>query len=125
MENIQGNPEVRKELPWIFQCSGSSNVGQAANEACKLLYWEEKAKIGCIAAIGAHIEGFVAPNRSGRKVICIDGCSNNCALKTLEQAGIRPAVCLMVTEMGIKKNMDMRYGQEDVQIIRSELEKHL
>ena len=119
------NVEAQEQLPWIFQCSGSSNVGQAANDACKLLYWEGKAKIGCIAAIGAHIEGFITPNKSGRKVICVDGCPNRCAFKTLEQAGIKPEVCLVITELGIKKSMDMRYGQEEVQRVRSELEKHL
>lgn len=86
---------------------------------------EEKAKIGCISSIGAHIENFIAPNRSGRKVIYMDGCSNNCALKTLEQAGINPQVCLVITELGIKKSMDMKYGQEEVQKVKSELEKHV
>ena len=116
--------EVPRQLPWIFQCSGSSNVGQAANEACKLLYWDGKARIGCIAAIGAHIEAFVTPNKS-RKVVCIDGCPNMCGLKTLQQAGIKPEVCIVVTELGIKKSMDMKYGPEEVQKVRSELEKHL
>lgn len=116
--------DVPKQLPWIFQCSGSSNVGQAANDACKQLYWEGKVKIGCIAAIGAHIEALVTPNKS-RRVICIDGCPNKCALKTLEQAEIVPEVCIMVTELGIKKSMDMKYGPEEVQIIASELKKHL
>ena len=116
--------EAPKQLPWIFQCSGSSNVGQAANDACKLLYWDGKAKIGCISAIGAHIEAFVTPNKS-RKVICIDGCPNKCGFKTLEQAGINPEVCIVVTELGIKKSMDMMYGQEEVQKVKSELEKHL
>jgi len=122
---MQENKETQKQLPWIFQCSGSSNVGQATNDACKLLYWEEKAKIGCVAAIGAHIENFVVPNRSGRKVICVDGCSNNCASKTLDEAGIKPEVCLVVTELGIKKSMDMKYGQEEVQKVKKELEKYL
>ncbi len=60
-----------------------------------------------------------------RKVICVDGCANKCALKTLENAGIKPEVCIMVTDLGIKKSMDMKYGQEEVQKVKSELEKHL
>ena len=122
---MQSNVEEQKQLPWIFQCSGSSNVGQAANDACKLLYWEGKAKIGCIAAMGAHIEAFITPNKSGRKVICIDGCPNKCAFKTLEQAEIKPEVVIVVTELGIKKSMDMKYGQSEVQRVKSELEKYL
>ena len=122
---MQSNVEVQKQLPWIFQCSGSSNVGQATNDACKLLYLEEKAKIGCIAAMGAHIEAFITPNKSGRKVICIDGCPNKCAFKTLEQAEIRPEVAIIVTELGIKKSMDMKYGPTEVLRVKSELEKYL
>jgi uncharacterized metal-binding protein len=124
MLNMEEAIETQKHLPWIFQCSGSSNVGQAANDACKLLYWDGKVKIGCIAAIGAHIESLVIPNRS-RRVICVDGCMNRCAFKTLEQAQINPEVCIIITELGIKKSMDMKFGPEEVQKVKSELEKHL
>jgi uncharacterized metal-binding protein len=87
---------------------------------------EGKARLGCTAAIGAHVESFIKPNQSSeRKVICIDGCGTRCASKTLEKAEINPAVCIVVTDLSIKKNMEMAYGDEDVKTVKKQIEKEL
>jgi uncharacterized metal-binding protein len=86
----------------VFACSGSSNVGQIANNIMVELTKNGYANTGCLAGIGAGLPGFIESANAGRTVI-IDGCSTACGKKTFADHGIEPHKHFVVTEFGIKK----------------------
>ena len=88
----------------IFPCSGGSNVGQIANEAAKdLTTLDDHGKMYCLADIGGHVSGLVESTTAAKKIVAIDGCPVACARKTLEHAGFKVDVHVVVTELGIQK----------------------
>ena len=88
---------------FIFPCSGGSNVGQIANESAKDMTTLGHGKMYCLAGIGGHVSGLVGSTKAAKKIIAIDGCPVACARKTLEHAGFKIDVHVVVTELGIQK----------------------
>ena len=87
----------------IFACSGASNVGQLANGVALDLAKNGQGSMSCIAAIGAHLDGFVVSVRDCDQLIVLDGCERNCALLTFQQVEVDPHVHLTFTEHGLEK----------------------
>jgi small redox-active disulfide protein 2 len=110
----------------IYPCSGGSNVGQISNEAAKVLVTSKVGKFACLAGVGSHGEGFISSAKKAGKIVVIDGCATRCAFKILQQAGIEPAIHLVVTDLGIKKDYEqLDPRQEDIDRIVRELESKL
>lgn len=109
----------------IFPCSGSYNVGQIANEAAKDLTTLGHGKMYCLAGIGGHVSGLVESTKTAKKIVAIDGCPVACARKTLEHAGFKVDVHVVVTELGIQKVlgfiMDVGEINKVVEKIKGEL----
>jgi len=109
----------------IFPCSGSYNVGQIANEAAKDLTTLGHGKMYCLAGIDGHVSGLVESTKTAKKVVAIDGCPVACARKTLEHAGFKVDVHVVVTELGIQKvlgfMMDVGEINKVVEKIKGEL----
>ena len=109
----------------IFPCSGSYNVGQIANEAAKDLTTLGHGKMYCLAGIGGHVSGLVESTKAAKKIVAIDGCPVECAKKTLEHAGFKIDVHVVVTELGIQKvlsfMMDVSEINKVVEKIKGEL----
>jgi uncharacterized metal-binding protein len=104
--NIIGNTccgEEAKTL--VYACSGSSNVGQTANNIMVELNKNGYASAGCLAGIGAGLSGFVESAKGGRSIV-IDGCLTACGKKIFEAHSIEPYKHFVVTELGIKKTYD-------------------
>jgi len=99
----------------LFPCAGGSNVGQIANDAAIILEKSGVGRLYCLAGIGAHVEGMVKHAGSAPFTVAIDGCPVGCARKTLEQAGLEPAIHVTVTELGIEKEHTYEYPEEHVQ----------
>jgi len=97
----------------IFSCSGGSNVGQMANQAAVELTRAGKGRLFCLAGIGAHKSGMIESARAGNLLVAIDGCPVECAAKTLEDANLKPEVCLVITELGIEKSHELRFNEEN------------
>jgi len=87
----------------IFACSGASNVGQLANGVAQQLAKNGEGSMSCIAAIGAHLDGFVVSARDCDQLIVLDGCERNCALLTFQQVEVKPHVHLTFTDQGFEK----------------------
>ena len=71
----------------IFTCSGSSNVGQVANQAAVDLQQEGVGKMLCLAGIGGHVSGMIASAQAGKRLVGIDGCS--CSLHEKDYGACR------------------------------------
>ena len=88
----------------FFACSGGSNVGQLSNDICRELTVEKQGQLFCLAGIGGHVNNIIEKSKKSGTVIAIDGCSVNCALRTLEAVSIPIKHHIILTELGIEKN---------------------
>jgi uncharacterized metal-binding protein len=88
---------------YVFPCSGASDVGGLADQAARQMTKDGTGKMYCLAGIGGRVEVILANVRGAAKVLAIDGCAQECARKTLEQAGFSGFQHLKLWEMGYKK----------------------
>lgn len=92
----------------IFSCFGGlSNTGITSALACLEAVKElglEKVAIGCLGALPLGVKPVLGKTRAAKKVITVDGCSFECARKTVEQAGFTPTRSIvLVRDIGMKK----------------------
>ncbi len=87
----------------IFPCSGASNTGEMTDRAARLLSREGAGKMFCLAGIGGRIESFINSTREADKVLVLDGCSQDCAKKTMEEAGIKKFLHVRITDLDLVK----------------------
>lgn len=92
-----------RKLPLVYSCSGCSNVAQLANSIAVHLDRTGQAEMSCIAGVGAGIKPFLRLARSGREILCIDGCPHRCAQTCLENSGVTPKWHVALTDSGLKK----------------------
>jgi uncharacterized metal-binding protein len=102
----------------IFACSGASNVGQIANDAAQSLSRSRLGTMSCIAAIGAHLDGFTVSARDCDQLVVIDGCDQQCAFKTFEHQGVTPHVYVELTAHGFEKKHGVVPEAEEVERAR-------
>lgn len=100
MENHNGMPPEARTL--IFACSGGSDVGELSDRVARQMAKCGRAKMFCLAGVGAHVNSMLASTQAASKIIAIDGCPVLCAKKTLEHAGFSP-VAFNLKEMGFEK----------------------
>ncbi|MDP8216729.1 MAG: putative zinc-binding protein [Candidatus Kaelpia imicola] len=74
----------------MFPCSGGADVGALSDAVARKLSKDGKAKMFCLAGIGAHVDGMIESAKSADKIISIDGCPAMCARRLLEHAGFVP-----------------------------------
>ena len=89
----------------VFTCSGAANVGQIANQAAVDLQQEGIAKMLCLAGIGSHNEDMIALGKHADRVVGIDGCPVACTKKALEHAGVFMTDHVIVSGLGVKKEL--------------------
>jgi uncharacterized metal-binding protein len=87
----------------IFACAGAAYSGQVANRAGVQLMEQGAGSLFCIAAVAAGIGPKLERARNAGLRIAIDGCEDECVRKTLENAGLRADVHVVLTGMGIEK----------------------
>ncbi len=98
----------------ILACSGGSNVGQLSNQAAVELTREGVGKMFCLAGIGGQLSGFVQSARDVPRMVAIDGCSLGCAKACLENAQVPMKAYVVLTDLGIEKNKDLKLKPEEV-----------
>lgn len=87
----------------VFPCSGAADVGEVADQAARKLTREGAGKMYCLAGVGGHVEDMIANVQTAGKILAIDGCPKDCALKTLAHAGFTNVTHLRLTDMGLQK----------------------
>ncbi len=92
----------------IFSCYGGlSNTGITSALACLDAVRElglEKVAIGCLGALPLGIKPVIGKTKAAKKIITVDGCPFECARKTVEQSGFKPAKSIvLVRDIGMKK----------------------
>ncbi|WP_285906974.1 putative zinc-binding protein [Pseudodesulfovibrio pelocollis] len=87
----------------IFSCSGAADVGEIADRTARLLTRQGQGKMSCLAGIGGRVSGTIKSTEAAGRILAIDGCPQNCARKTLEEAGFTQYDHLQLDEIGLKK----------------------
>ncbi len=59
--------------------------------------------MSCLAGVGAHIDVFLKSAKDCDRLVVLDGCDRNCALKVFEHVKLEPHVYLNLTAQGFSK----------------------
>ncbi len=109
----------------LLPCSGAADTGEIADRAARKFAEGNCAGMFCLAGIGANISGFIASARGADRLLVVDGCSLDCARKTLAEKGITENIIhLRVTDLGIVKGKSPATA-ERVDAVVAELGKKL
>lgn len=95
------------ELPLVFACSGGSDVGNLTDLGARELTRRRLGRMYCLAGIGGRVETILKTTRAATRVLAIDGCPENCARKTLEQAGFSNFLHLQLHDIGMVKGQSV------------------
>jgi len=87
----------------IFPCSGAADVGGLADRVARQMTLDQTGKMYCLAGISGRVGTITETTRAAAKVLAIDGCPQECARKTLEQAGIVGFQHLKLASLGLHK----------------------
>ncbi|MEI6971479.1 MAG: putative zinc-binding protein [bacterium] len=90
-------------LKLIFPCSGAADVGAISDQAARKLTKDGAGKMYCLAGIGGRVSGIMATTESAGTILAIDGCPQDCAKNTLENAGFKKYSHVRVTDLGMEK----------------------
>lgn len=96
------NAKESREKPLVYACSGSSNLAQLAND---LALWLHNQELGCmssIAGVGGHVLPHVQLACSGRNILALDGCSQQCVKQSLAQHGVIPTWHIRLDTLGLQ-----------------------
>jgi uncharacterized metal-binding protein len=87
----------------IVSCSGASNTGKFADETARMLMSEGNAKMLCLARFSIDKEFAKSTKEEITDLVVLDGCSIDCAKKTMNENGIEKFLHLHTTDFGIIK----------------------
>ena len=100
MENKISNFATDEKM--VISCSGAADVGYISDQVARKLLRNSKCKMGCMAFIATcgeeKIEEFKLKN-----LLIIDGCSEDCGKKVMQQRGIENYEYLRLTDLGYEK----------------------
>ena len=87
----------------IFACSGAADVGHLADLAARKLTAEGAGKMFCLAGVGGRVSGILETTKAAAATVAIDGCTLDCARKTLEEAGFDRFEHVRLSDLGLEK----------------------
>lgn len=87
----------------VFACSEGSDVGEIADRVARLLDEKATIRMFCLTGIGGRVSGILATTAAAAKILVIDGCPQDCAKRTLAQAGFVDILHLRLSDLGLKK----------------------
>lgn len=86
----------------IFACSGLSNTGKLTMQAASALAFR-RPDLYRAAAAHKGVDAVEDAISDDFRILALDGCTDCCATKKLEEVGMKADVYLMVTDLGIEK----------------------
>jgi len=95
----KASPAVRL----VFACSGAADVGHIADLAARKLTQEGVGRMYCLAGVGGRVPAILETTRTATAILAIDGCPQECAKKSLEQAGFKSFRHLQLQDLGLTK----------------------
>ena len=101
----------------IFSCSGAADVGEIADLTARKLNREGVGKMFCLAGIGGRVSGIIKSTEAAASILAIDGCSLDCAKKSLEEAGFQGFNHLCLADLGMEKGKTKITTENITQVI--------
>jgi len=86
----------------VYACSGAANTGYLADQVARRLSLQGKAKMTCLAGLGADLPAFARSAVFAEENLVIDGCPTACGRLTFERLGLT-CRSLVLTEFGVEK----------------------
>jgi uncharacterized metal-binding protein len=105
----------------LFVCFGClSNVGTltglAGLEVVRSV-GPQNAAIFCLGGLATEVPTVLDKTRAAERIITVDGCPMNCALKIVEGAGFTPdRIINLVQDCGLQKGPPLHYGDGELQV---------
>lgn len=87
----------------IFPCSGASDVGALTDAAARQMTRDGLGRMYCLAGVGGRVPHILETVRAAGRILVVDGCPEECARKTLEQAGFYQFHHLQLAALGLVK----------------------
>jgi uncharacterized metal-binding protein len=106
----------RRKNTLVFACSGLSNTGKLTMLAASALAFRRPDMYRAVAA-QKGIDDVEDAVSEGFRILALDGCTDRCATKKLDEAGMRADIHMMVTELGIEKTRPSDVKPEYIEII--------
>jgi uncharacterized metal-binding protein len=100
--NEAENASGRRKSTLIFACSGLSNTGKLTMQAASALAFR-RPEMYRAATAHKGVDDVEDAISEGFRIFALDGCSDRCATKKLDEAGMRADIYMVVTELGIEK----------------------
>ncbi len=95
----------------LFACSGGSKAGEVTDIIARKLQASGDVLMSCVCAVSGQITGHLEKLKKDRKVIVLDGCTNDCVSRTLENAGFRNFIHIRLNEFGVtERNAIVKEG---------------
>lgn len=111
-----GNASGKRKNTLIFACAGLSNTGKLTMLAASALAFRRPDMYRAVAA-QKGIDDVEDAVSEGFRILALDGCTDRCATKKLDEAGMRAEIYMMVTELGIEKTRPSDVKPEYIEII--------
>lgn len=106
----------RRKNTVIFACSGLSNTGKLTMLAASALAFKRPDMYRAVAA-QKGIDDVEDAVSEGFRILALDGCTDRCATKKLNEASMQADIYMMVTELGIEKTRPSDVKPEYIEII--------
>ncbi|AFV11998.1 DGC domain containing protein [Thermacetogenium phaeum DSM 12270] len=123
---MEENRSIEQGLIYLVACSGAcSNFGQLSARVMSRLGKEKYGKPFCLAGLGAHLPRFIERGKQGSFIV-IDGCPQQCALKTVEHAGMKSVKSIVIAQLGVeKKTGSFEISPEEVERVFEQVRRLL
>jgi uncharacterized metal-binding protein len=89
----------------IVSCSGASNTGEYADRVARMLDDSGEGEMICLAKVAVADQPLINKLKSqkDKKIVVLDGCAINCAMKILGKENITNIIHVNTTDFGIVK----------------------
>ena len=87
----------------MFCCSGAADTAEIADLAVRDLHKAKDARMFCLAGIAGDVETIVVNTQAANRMLVVDGCDSDCAMKTMQKNGFSDFVHFRVTDLGWEK----------------------
>ncbi len=116
-KHIKSKSTMENQKFQIVSCSGASNTGKFADEVARVLMSQGNAKMLCLARFS--IDKPFAKTTKGEiaKLVVLDGCSIDCAKKTMLENGIENFTHIHTTDYGIVKGQTPFSKEKAMEIV--------
>lgn len=86
----------------VITCSGAADVGYISDQVARKLSRNKLYKMSCLALFATCSEEQLS-NFKGKEILVIDGCSEDCAKKVMQNRSMDNYSYLRITDLGYEK----------------------